>query len=106
MFPDLRGSAFSFSLLSMMLDVRLSSMTIIMLRYVPFVGFPDGSVLKNSPANAGDAGDVGLIPGLGRSPGVGNGKLLQYSCLEDFMGRGAWQATVHEVTESDMTEHT
>ena len=70
------------------------------------MGFPDGSVVKNSPANAGDAGDVGLIPGLGRSPGVGNGKLLQYSCLEDFMDRGAWKATVHEVTESDMTEHT
>ena len=106
LFPDLRGSAFSFSLLSLMLDVSLSSMTFIMLRYVPLVGFPDGSVVKNSPANAGDAGDMGLIPGLGRSPGVGNGKLLQDSCLENFMDRGAWQAMVCEVTESDMTEHT
>ena len=104
---DLRGNAFNFSLLSMMLDVSLSSVTFIMLRYVPFVGFPECSVVKNSPANAGDAGDVGLTPGSGRSPGVGNGKLLQYSCLENCMDRGAWQATsVHEVKELNMTEHT
>ena len=51
------------------------------------------------------AGDTGLIPGLGRSSGVGNGNLLQSSCLEDSMDRGAWWATVHEVAESDMTEH-
>ena len=50
-------------------------------------GFPGVSVLKNLPANAGD---VGLIPGSGRSPGVGNGNPLQYSCLENPMGRGAW----------------
>ena len=47
------------------------------------MGFPGGSVVKNLPANAGDTGDVGLIPGSGRSPGVGNGNLLQYSCLEN-----------------------
>ena len=56
--------------------------------------FPGGSVVKNPPANVGD---VGLIPGLGRSPGEGNGNPLQYSCLENPMNRGAWQATVHEV---------
>jgi len=55
--------------------------------------FPGGSVVKNLPANAGDAGDASLIPGLGRSPGVGNGNPLQYSCLENSMDRGAWQAT-------------
>ena len=52
-------------------------------------------VVKNLPANAGDAGDVSSIPGSGRSPGVGNGTLLQYSCLENSMGRGFWHATVH-----------
>ena len=64
-------------------------------------GFPGGSMVKNLPANAGDAG---LIPGLGRCPGEGIGNPLQSSCLENFMDRGAWWATVHEVTkESDMT---
>ena len=46
------------------------------------------------------AGGAGLIPGLGRSPGEGNGNALQYSCLENPMGRGAWQATVHGVANS------
>ena len=50
-------------------------------------------VVKNPPANARDAGDVGSIPGL-RTPGVGNGKPLQYTWLENFLGRGAWRATV------------
>ena len=49
---------------------------------------------KNLPANAGDARDAGLIPELGRFPGVGNGNPLQYSCLKNFMDRGAWWATV------------
>ena len=70
-----------------------------------FLDFPDGSVVKNLPASAGDAGDLGLIPGSGRSPGVGNGNPLQYSCLGNHMDRGAWQAAVHRVTkESDTTE--
>ena len=60
-------------------------------------GFPDGSVVKNLPANSGDTGDEGLISGSGRSPGRGNGNPLQYSCLENPMDRGAWWATVHEV---------
>ena len=47
-------------------------------------------LVKNLPSNVGDAGDVGLIPGLGRFPGVGNGNPLQYSCLENSMDRGAW----------------
>ena len=63
---------------------------------------PGGSVVKNSPANAGDAG---LNPGSGRSPGERNGNPLQYSCLGNPMDRGAWWITVHGVTkESDMTE--
>ena len=53
-------------------------------------GFPGGSMLKNLPANAGDLGDAGSIPGPGRSPGGGNGSLLQYFCLENSMGRGTW----------------
>ena len=56
-------------------------------------------VVKNLSASAGDKRDVGLIPGLGRSPG-GNGNPLQYFCLEDPMGRGAWRATVRGVTKS------
>ena len=55
---------------------------------------------KNPLAKAGDIRDVGLIPGLGRVPGVGNGNSLQYSCLGNPMDRGGWRATVHGVTES------
>ena len=56
--------------------------------------------VKNLPANAGDAGDLGLIPALGRSPGGGNGNPFQYSCLGNPVDRGAWQATVHSVTKN------
>ena len=62
-----------------------------------YKGFPGGSHGKES---ACDAGDPGLIPGLGRSHGEGNDNPLQYSCLENPMDRGAWQATVHGVTKS------
>ena len=73
----------------------------IYIRLTNWMGFPDGSAVKNLPASAGDAG---LIPGSGRSPGVGNGYPLQYSCLENSMNRGAWQATVHGVAkELDLT---
>ena len=58
------------------------------------MGFPGGSAGKESACSVGD---LGLIPGLGRSPGEGNGNPLQYSCLENPMDRGAWQATVHGV---------
>ena len=63
-------------------------------------GFPGGSVVQNLPASAGDTGDTGLIPGLGRSRGEGNGNPLQHSCLESPMGRGAWWATIHGATKS------
>ena len=62
-------------------------------------------MLKNLPVSVGDARDVGSIPGSERSPGVGNGNLLQYSCLKIYKDRGAWWATVHGVAkESDTTE--
>ena len=63
-------------------------------------GFPVGTVVQSPPANAGNARDTGSISGSGRSPGVGNGNSLQYSCLENSMDRGAWWATVHGVTKS------
>ena len=68
--------------------------------YELLMGFPGGSMVKNPPANAGDTGDLGSITGLGRSPGVGNGNPLQYSCLENSMDRGAWWPTVHGVAKS------
>ena len=61
---------------------------------------PGSTVVKNSPANAGDIGDAGSIPRLGRPPGEGNGNLLQYSCLGNLTDRGAWQAKVHGVAKS------
>ena len=64
-----------------------------------------GLEVRNPPAMQGDAGDVGSIPRSGRSLVVGNGILLQYSCPENFIGRGTWQAVVHGGhKESDMTE--
>ena len=61
------------------------------------MGFPGGSEVK---ASAYNTGDLGSIPGLGRSPGEGNGNPFQYSCLENPMDRGAWWATVHGVAKS------
>jgi len=57
-------------------------------------------MVKNPPANAEDLRDTGWIPGSGRSPGEGHGSPLQYSCLENPMDRGVWQAIVHRVTKS------
>ena len=65
------------------------------------LGFPGGS---DSKASARNEGDLGSIPGLGRSPGEGNGNPFQYSCLENSMDGGAWWTTVHGVSESDTTE--
>ena len=64
------------------------------------MGYPDGSALKNLPANTGDRGDASSIPDAGRSSRKGNGKPLQYSCLGNPMDIGAWWAIVHEVTKS------
>ena len=69
-------------------------------------GFPGGSVGKNPPAGGGDVRDSGLIPGLRRSSGGGNGDPLQYSCLGHPINGGAWRATVHGVTKNQMQLNT
>ena len=75
------------------------------MKYCREKGFSGGSVVKNLPADAGDARDPGLIPELGRSPGGGNGNPLQYSCLEKSMDRGAWLGySPWDPRESDLTE--
>ena len=61
-------------------------------------------MVKIPPANAKDIRDMGLILGLGKSPGGGHGNQLKYSCLKNPMDKGTWWATVHGVTESDTTE--
>ena len=67
---------------------------------VRLLGFSGGSVVKNSPANAGYAGDISSISGSGRSPERGNGNPVQYSCLGNPMDRGAWGATAHGVAKN------
>ena len=71
-------------------------------RLVQIQGFPDSSDSKESAYNAED---LGSIAGLGRSPGEGNGNLLQYSYLDSPIDRGAWPSTVHGVAKSDTTKH-
>ena len=65
-------------------------------------GFPGGSVAKEATFSELEAGDMGLIPGLGRSPGGGHGNPLQYSCWGNPMDRGAWWATVHGVSKTGL----
>ena len=77
--------------------IRLQNRTTTSKHLSSTLGFTSSSGVKASACNAGD---LGLILGLGRSPGEGNGNPLQYSCLENFMDRRAWQATVHGVAES------
>ena len=81
--------------------LRLNSISL----YVQ-IGLPWWLSGKESACNAGATGDVGSIPGSGRPLGGGHGNPLQYSCLENPMDRGAWQATVHRVTGLDTTEAT
>ena len=81
----------------MLLQMARFHSTNIIEHLLSYRSFPCSSVGKES---ACDAGDLGLIPVSGRSPGEGNGNPLQYSCLENPMDRGAWRATVHGVTKS------
>ena len=67
-------------------------------------GFPGSSVVKSPPAHTRDARDVGSVPGLGRSPGGGDDNLLQYSCLENSLDRGAWRPIPWDCKELDMAE--
>ena len=84
----------SFHLTAKLIDIFQSTWVLIIWLHFTLRGFPDGSAAKESACNAGDAGDLGSIPGLGRFPGAGNGNPLQYSCLENPMDRGAWWAMV------------
>ena len=87
------------ALVDLTLKKRLVCLFVLVVRSYP--GFPGGSVVKNLPANAGDAG---WTPASGRSPGEGNNNTLQYSCLGNPLDREAWWATVHKVMkESDTT---
>ena len=70
--------------------------------YIVYGPSPKAQLVKNQPANVEDTRDVGSIPGSGRSPGEGNGNLLQYSSLENPMDRGVWRAAVHGVAESKL----
>ena len=79
------------------LSFKLNIWILFIYLVISVLGFPCGSVVKNLSANVGD---MGLIPGSGRSPGGGNGNPLQYSCLGNPMDRGAWQATVHGIAKS------
>ena len=80
-----------------LLDVSVCWFILNYTLYIVYMGFSDGTVVKNLAINAGD---TGLISGLGRCPGGGNGHPLQYSCLENPLDRGAWWVTVYNVTES------
>ena len=84
--------------ISSMLKPHLGTIYLVLLRIS--LGFPGGSAVKNPPANAGDTSS---IPGSGRSPGEENGNPFQYSCLRNPMDRGAWWATVHEVSKKSDT---
>ena len=88
---------------ALMLAFQTSMISAWCRNHSPIQSFPGGAVIKNQPANAGDTGDAGSIPGS-RSLREGNGNPLQSSCLGNPTGRGAWKATVHGVTESDTTK--
>ena len=83
------------------LQARILEWVAILSHLIPHSdGLRDDSVGKEFACNAGDTGDVGWIAGSGRSPGKGNGNLLQYSCLGNPMDRRAWQVAIHGVTKS------
>ena len=95
---------YSFPFYGLSQDIEYSSLCYTIgpfyLSIVCIMGFPGGTVEKNPPANAGNARNVGSVPGSKRSPGVGTGNSFQYSYLENSMDRGAWRATVHGAAKS------
>ena len=95
------GPSFSFLLKLFSIVVKQK-----IIYHLNHLGFLDGSVVKNLPATAGDTGDLGLIPGWGRSPGGGNGNALQYSCLENPIDTGVgcslWGCKESDITASDL----
>ena len=91
---------FNFNSLKIDLAIQGCFCPVFILKYYLYShAFPGDAVVKNSPVSAGDTRDAGSIPGMGRCPEVGNDNTLQYSCLENSIGRGAWWATGHRVTE-------
>ena len=92
-FLTISGIPTSITVRSVQLHIRLDSL----MNSGDYSGFPGGSDGKESACNVGDPGS---IPGLGRSPGEWNGNLLQYSCLENFIDRGAWRAIFHGIANS------
>ena len=88
------------SLINLCLELGWASLPYLSKAMSPFSACLGGSLVKNPPANAGDVGYTGLIPGSGRSLGIENGNPLQYSCLENSIDRGAWWAAVHRVTKT------
>ena len=80
--------------------IKGTNLNIIKYIYDKPTGLPQWLSGKESTCNAGDTGDISLIPGSGRSPGGGRGNPLQYSCLENSMDRAVWQTTVHRVAKS------
>ena len=95
-----RKHSLSVSISPLYFNIFVSSHGLSKTSVIGFKTHPNPVVVKNPPANAEEEIDVGLIPGLGRSLGGGNGTPLQYSCLENPMGRGAWWATIHGFAKS------
>ena len=89
----------TFFTLGMFLNIKMNKKIIMNIKFIS-TGFLSDAVIKNLPVIVGDARDLCSVPGWGRSPGVGNGNPLQYSCLENPMDRGTWRAIVQEVAKS------
>ena len=103
----IKFSSFSLQIISSVLALTTvrAHFLLILTRLYSTLGFPGGSVVKNPPVNAGDAGYAGSIPGMGRASGKDEGNPLQYSCLGNPTDRGIWWTTVHGITEEpDTTE--
>ena len=97
---NFRKHSLSMSISSLYFNIFVSSHGLLQTSVIGFKTHPNPVMVKNLPANSGEVRDVGLSPGFGRFPGGGNGTPLQYSCLENPMGRGAWRDTIHGFAKS------